>query len=196
MKTVCFEPSAPSGEAVHLIVEDSEGYKSSFRGVSGMNPRAAVPVGFAHTFGSTAKEAWRERFEACPNYDEGGAIIGQVVIDLLAESGEMPIAHAASIKVFNEFGEELANGCYLNASGSDVDADALFVGNSGYFAAFGMPEGRLILRVSLELIQGEVRLYEYDVFLPANAVAPRFPILLPLSFESAFARKRRSTPKE
>ena len=65
-----------------------------------------------------------------------------VVIDLLAESGEMPIAHAASIKVFNEFGEELANGCYLNASGSDVDADALFVGNSGHFAAFGMPEGR------------------------------------------------------
>lgn len=174
-----FRTSAPSGEAVHIVIEDNEGALSSFRGVSGMNPRASVPVGFTHTFGVSAMAEWNDRFENCPNFSEGGMIIGQVVIDLLAESGELPVAHAASVTVFNEFGEELVSGCYLNGSGSAVDPDAEYVGNTGYFAAFGLPTGRLILRVSLELIQDEIRLYEYDVFMPENGAAPRFPILLP-----------------
>ena len=175
-----FRANAPSGEAVHVFVEDADGYISSFRGVVGMNPRTRIPTGFAHTFGEAARTYWLPKFTGCPELEEGAFTIGQVLVDLVEEStGQRPAARTAKVQVFNEYGEYVADACYLNKDIDGPDLDAETVGDSGYFGVFGLPAGRHILRVSNEIVPDEVRLYEFDIFLGEDTAAPRFPILLP-----------------
>jgi hypothetical protein len=174
-----FRARAPSGETVHLVVTDEGGFSSSFRGISGMNPRSPVPVGYLHTFGAQSRSEWAARFTGCEGEGDGAMTVGQIRVDLWDANGEQPVAHAASVDVFDLNGDHLSEGCYLNDAGETVDLAAERVGESGMFGVFGLPAGRLILRVEAHLVESEPRLYEFDLYLPEAGAAPRFPILIP-----------------
>lgn len=178
-----FRAGAPSGQSVHLFVTDEDGYTSSFRGVAGMNPRTAVPAGFAHTFGADVQAGWKDLFSDCDGVDSGAFTIGQIQVDLFDDTtGERPVAHAASVDVFAMDGTLLAEGCYLNDEGTSTDLTATQVGDTGLFGVFGLEPGSVILRVETNLVEGQLHLYEYDLLLPDGGSAPRFPILVPFEF--------------
>jgi hypothetical protein len=175
-----FRVDAPAGESVHLIAQDADGFESSFRGVSGMNPRLLLPPGTIHTFGDAVRTDWMTRMDGCEGVGEGAFTVGQIRVDLIDETtGEAPIVRDASVDVFNEFGELVRTGCYLDAEGESFDADATLLGESGLFGVFGLPAGRMILRIEASLVADELRLYEFDLWMPEEGVAPRFPIVIP-----------------
>ena len=175
-----FRASAPAGEAVHLLITSADGFDSSFRGIAGMNPRTPVPAGFAHTFDENARAEWMARFNGCPEMGPGGMVVGNILVDLFDDqTGERPVPHAASIDIFDLEGNLLSSGCYLDDDGEAFMEGRTKVGDTGIFAAFGLPAGGLILRIEANLVIGQSQLFEFDLLMPENGTTPRFPILVP-----------------
>jgi hypothetical protein len=128
----------------------------------------------------------RHDFLDCEGSQEGGIAFGEVRVFELEdpETGQNPTVTTATVKVVSaDTGAELT-GCYLREDGAGHDATAGETGTQGFFAVFGVPEGRHTLVVRYRAFDDdEVETY-FDIWMPGGdyASVPRFPAFVEFPF--------------
>lgn len=102
-------------------------------------------------------------YAGCPGVGEGGAVLegelrahvyGYDVVD-----GEWPLVATGRIELYTEAGDTLS-ACYLDDEGLGYDPSAEETGQTGRFAFFGVPEGRV--QIHAEMGEGGQIVSEQD----------------------------------
>ena len=164
----------PAGSPFFLLLEGQGHPVTSFSGSSGF---VDLPAGEGiHWIATDDWEAeLRSDFVGCSTVGEGGtAVVGELRQSISGFAPwDLPIATTASVAVTDSAGR-VHPVCVLGEDGVAVDSGA--VGTKGVFAAFGLPEGPMIVEVRYTTEAGEPLSDLYRGYAPAEGVAPFFPI--------------------
>lgn len=130
-----------------------------------------------------ATDTWvarvREDFKNCPSAaDPGGMVVGEIRVFLDGVAPwDSPVGSTATVKVTDSAGGTVLT-CLLDDEGQSLEFGDV-VGTTGRFAAFGMPEGPLLVGVAYTDSSGALSDNLYRGWLTADGVAPFYPIYVP-----------------
>lgn len=131
----------------------------------------------------TSTQTWVEQipndFANCPSVaTPGGIVVGEIRIYLDGIAPwDSPVGSNATVKITGSDGEA-AQTCYLADDGTSIEYGES-VGATGRFAAFGLPEGPLLVGVSYVDGSGATSNNLYRGWLATDGVAPFYPIFVP-----------------
>lgn len=130
--------------------------------------------------------ALREEFVNCPTALAGtdgvpggtAVVAGEVRLYMPAApyTWEMPTAPTASVELMGSDGEPVTI-CLLDDDGVSVEYSDV-VGSTGRFAAFGVPEGPLVLGVSYQDSDLNIDADQYRGYAPEGGLVSFYPILV------------------
>lgn len=101
-------------------------------------------------------------FAGCPGIGEGATIEGELRANVYGYDvvdGEWPLVATGRIELYTEAGDTLS-ACYLDDEGLGYDPSAEETGQTGRFAFFGVPEGRV--QIHAEMGEGGQIVSEQD----------------------------------
>jgi hypothetical protein len=155
-----FEVEVGAGQDFYLVLTGESHAPTSFSGLSGF-------VDFVAGYGVPwiATDAFLETlstdFAACPTAtSSGGIVYGEVrlYLDGIA-AWELPPAADAKISVTGSDGESVVV-CFLDDEGGSLES-GVSVGATGRFAAFGLPQGPLLVEVKYPEADGSDEVAQY-----------------------------------
>jgi hypothetical protein len=178
-----YRVDALAGGRSFVVVDGDDLVPASFSGVSGLNPRLRIPNGQVFAVSSERWAAEAAAWEGCPGLGVGGAVFGEVnVLDVTTGGSEPFRVETARLSLLTAGGVELA-ACYLNDEGT-YDPAAGETGPLARFMVAGVPAGRHSLRLEWTPFEGFDESADYDVHVPEDGLAPRFPLFVTFSPES------------
>ena len=175
---------ALAGGRVFLSTEGDGLVPSVFSGVSGLNPRLRVPNGQMFAVTSDRWEAEAALWDGCPGVGTDGSVFGIVeLLDFEGGSDTGPIQiQTARIKLVTEDEREIP-ACYLDDDGVYAP-DAAETGIRSRFMIGGVPAGRHTIQLDWTPFEGFDESATYDVWVPEDGLAPRFPLYVTFTPES------------
>jgi hypothetical protein len=171
-----FTVPVPISSAIHLELDGAGFVPTAFSAITAAED-FIVPVGGLWMRTPAELEELQQTFSSCDTVDvEGGIIEGQVLYTLVSQSsGSNLVAEEASVTVYEADGSAHTV-CYLDNEGAS-DPNAVAVGATGRFVAFGIPAGPITVGFSIEFDQMRRELFGY-VLLPEGGVGPFYPALI------------------
>lgn len=173
---------ATRGSALYLELEAAGYANTVLWGGTGLEDLTLDP-GEVWMRGDTDALALEALFAGCPGAGEGGSTLegelrahvpGYDVVD-----GEWPLVAEGRVWATTEAGDEIP-ACYLDDEGLGWSEDAVVTGQTGRFALFGLPEGRVELHAEMGDAEEPTSSQDYVGWLPAQATAPLYPLYVPL----------------
>ncbi len=173
-----FAVAAPANSVLHIELDGAEFVPTAFSALTGSS-NVQIPVGSLWLRTPLDDEQLYATFDNCPEVDIAGGIIeGEVHFNVVQQSTESNLVAEEATVVVYEANGTTHNVCYLDDDG-DSDADALQVGATGRFAAFGVPSGPITVGFTYEIDTLKIENFGY-VFLPEEGVGPFYPALIDL----------------
>lgn len=169
-----FEVVVPAGAPFFLLLEGDGHPTTSFSGSAGF---VDLPAGEGIPW--IATDAWeaelRAAFVGCPTVAEGGTVVVGELRQAISGFApwDLPVATTASVGITDSNGRSHVV-CVLGED--DVAVESGAVGSNGIFAAFGLPEGPMIIETRYTTEAGEPLSDLYRGYAPAEGVAPFFPL--------------------
>lgn len=172
-----FSVEVPAGIAFHAIIDGEGHIPAAFTGVAGLNDTFEVEDGVLHGVTQEEWDWWTTAFAGCPGVGEGGAIIGIArTLELRDDNGEHPSVNTGIAELYDPAKDKvLTRACYLDPETMTYDPDAVFTGETGLFAIFGIEEGTYVLSMGLEVYTDSYTWDDTVVYVPDGGAAPRFP---------------------
>jgi hypothetical protein len=171
-----FTVPVPISSGIHMELDGAGFVPTAFSAITAAED-FIVPVGGLWMRTAAELEELQRTFESCETADvEGGIIEGQVLYTAVSQSsGSNLVAEEASVTVYEADGSAHTV-CYLDDEGVS-DVNAVEVGATGRFAAFGIPAGPITVGFSTEIDGMRRELFGF-VFLPEDGVGPFYPALI------------------
>jgi hypothetical protein len=169
-----FEIVVPAGAPFFLLLEGEGHPVTSFSGSAGV---VDLPAGEGIPW--IATEEWeselRADFVGCPTVAEGGTVVVGELRQAISGFApwDLPVATTGSVTITDSAGRSHVV-CVLDEDGTVLDSGA--VGSKGIFAAFGLPEGPMIIETHYTTEAGEPLSDLYRGYAPPEGVAPFFPL--------------------
>ena len=121
-------------------------------------------------------------FAGCPGIGEGATIEGELRANVYGYDvvdGEWPLVAVGRVQVSTEDGTELST-CYLDDEGLAYNPDATETGQTGRFAIFGVPEGRVQVHTEMGSDGQDLSSQDYVGWMSEGSVLPLYPLYVPL----------------
>lgn len=179
-----YRVEALAGGRAFLRVDGDGLVPAAFSGLSGLNPRLRIPNRGIFAVSTDRWASELETWAGCPGAGEGGSVFGRVdLLDFESGGGGGPVqVKTARLSVTTADGQDLP-ACYLDDSG-DYDPDAEQCGATSRFFIPGVPPGRHTIELEWTPFEGFDEAESYQVWVPEDGLAPRFPLYVTFDPES------------
>lgn len=174
-----FQIDVPAGEGFFMVLEGDSHPPTAFSGSAGFVDLGAGD-GLPWAATTTLVDTIKSDFSACSTYNETGAIVtGEVRLYVSAAAGpwDMPAAPLARVTITGSDGTQVP-ACVLDDEGISV-ASGEMVGATGRFAAFGIPEGPLLVGLAYDDGSGLQTALNRG-YAPEEGVAAFYPLYVGL----------------
>ncbi len=175
-----FEVTVPI-HALFYFTSAAEGFATTvFTGISDDSP-VQVSDGDLWMRSEADIETLIEQFGECAaeaSADGGGVIEGEIRL-LVVDTDDvtsLPLVTTAAALAYTDSGVPYS-ACYLDDDGNP-DVDAVWTGDTGRFAIFGVPSGLISLQIRYDYGGPEEQEDWYPVYMPDDGAVPMWPALV------------------